>query len=311
MLTLLDELLREILMKGVEGLKPAGGGAVESYQVGFAPPDDDWRTYVTSFNRNALNIYLVDLRENRKLRSNERERVIENRDVYEVPAPLRLDCHYLISAWTPSKSSSGSTQPAIEPTRDEHGLIYETVAVLAQYQSLIPSSIYPPNSAALNAWPPGFRNAEIPISLVPPEGFPKLAEFWGTMGQKHPWKPVIYLVVTIPIELTRELAGTMVTTRITESLFSCGKPETAETWIEIGGLVESGSPPQPVKKAWVGLEDAGGTPLQTFTTDTDGRFIFRKLQKGNYLLRVRADGFTEVARNIEVPSETGDYNVKL
>ena len=37
-------------------------------QVHFEPPDQDWRTQVRGLANVALNIYLVDLRENRKLR---------------------------------------------------------------------------------------------------------------------------------------------------------------------------------------------------------------------------------------------------
>ncbi len=68
MLNLLDDLLRKILMDGVDQLKPvvAGGPtSVTGQQVGFVPPDNDWRT--THLQRNALNVYLVDLRENRAL----------------------------------------------------------------------------------------------------------------------------------------------------------------------------------------------------------------------------------------------------
>jgi hypothetical protein len=252
MLILLDELIREILMRGVLSLQPAGGGAVESGQVGFEPPDDDWRKHVSSLQRNALNVYLVDLRENRKLYSNERERNIDNGVVYESPAPIRLDCHYLISAWTTGSYSSGSLQPAIEPTRDEHRLIYETAVILTRHQSFNPLKIYPADSMALKAWPASLRDAELPVSLMPPEGFPKLAEFWGTMGQKHPWKQVLYLIVTIPVEMTREISGPIVTTRITEFRKS-GVSSDGDMFIEIGGYVAAGSPPNPVAEAWVAI----------------------------------------------------------
>jgi hypothetical protein len=41
-------------------------------QMGFRPPDTQWVQEVKNIQLNALNVYLVDLRENRKLRSNER-----------------------------------------------------------------------------------------------------------------------------------------------------------------------------------------------------------------------------------------------
>ena len=132
------------------------------------------------------------------------------------------------------------------------------------------------------------------------------------MGQGTHWKPVIYLVVTLPVELLMEVAGPVVTTRITEYRFS-GNPETAEVSIQIGGyaLNNTVSPPVPVANAWVRLEDAGGTPQQTSTTDSDGRFTFRGLAQGNYTLRIRAQGFTQRTQSIQVPSLTGDYDVRL
>ena len=68
--------------------------------------------------------------------------------------------------------------------------------------------------------------AELPTSILPVEGFPKLPEFWGTMGVNHRWKPAVYLVVTLPVVLPTEVAGPMVTTRISEYR-QTGRPETA------------------------------------------------------------------------------------
>jgi hypothetical protein len=44
-----------------------------SDDVGFRPPDNHWRDEVNTLGENdaALNIYLFDVRENRKLRTNE------------------------------------------------------------------------------------------------------------------------------------------------------------------------------------------------------------------------------------------------
>ena len=36
-------------------------------RVGLQPPDEDWRGHVTNMKHNVLDIYLPDLRENRKL----------------------------------------------------------------------------------------------------------------------------------------------------------------------------------------------------------------------------------------------------
>jgi hypothetical protein len=135
------------------------------------------------------------------------------------------------------------------------------------------------------------------------------------MGANHRWKPAVYLVVTIPVILRTELAGPMVTTRITEYRHT-GKPETAEVWIQIGGHVldatnplKDGSPAL-VTGAWVRLEDPAGTSLQTTETNDMGRFTFGRLRPGAYQLRWRATGHPEPAPClIEVPSPSGEYDL--
>src|SRR5215468_776554 len=120
MLDHLDNLLRHLFMTQIPVLS-------DEAQVRFQPPDEDWRSYVsTNLTGNALNIYLAELRENRKLRSNERVQDVTNGMVSETPAPRRVDCHYLITAWSPAPVT-----PAVEPTVDEHALLYAVTGVLA------------------------------------------------------------------------------------------------------------------------------------------------------------------------------------
>ena len=304
----LNNLLRDLFMAQIDQI-------TDEAQVRFQPPDDDWRSYVSTLNVegdpvNALNVYLFDLRENRKRRSNARVRVgVESGQVVQAPAPARVDFHYLVTAWSPA-----TLTPAVEPTLDEQVLLYEALAVLMQNAPLNPSRIYPPGSGALAAVPELIREVDLPTQVVPPDGFPKMAEFWGTMGTGHRWKPGIYLVVTLPVILLREIAGPMVTTRITEYRRT-GHPETAETWIQIGGHVLDATvdPPVPVPDAWVQLETTGGEPLQATETSELGRFTFERLHAGQYQLRWRATGHAlpVAPRTITVPSPSGEYDLKF
>src|SRR5262249_46055832 len=119
---------------------------------------------------------------------------------------------------------------------------------------------------------------------------------------------VLYLIVTVPVELLREVAGPMVTTRITEYLQS-GRPETAEVWIQIGGHVRDASK-KPVPGAWGRLGTAAGGPLPTNETNGLGRFTFSDLSAGRYLLRTRVAGLGEKERpDVDVPSSTGEYDL--
>jgi len=290
---------------------------VEEKQIGFRPPDENWRTYVSTLTvhnipADALNIYLIDLRENRKLRSNERVRGFDNGNITETPAPQRMDCHYLVTAWSPAIINQANDETTDDEYIRLHFLINEVIAVLMKNAPLIPRLIYTPNPV-----PPGLnKDEQLPTVVLPIEGFPKLAEFWGTMGTNHRWLPVIYLIVTLPVVLDTEIVGPMVTTRITEYRH-LGRSETAETWIQIGGhVLDTTNPlldgsPSSVVGAWVRLEDTGGTPLQTTETNTEGRFTFSGLKQDNYTLRVRAPGFTEKNQPIEVPSISGNYDILL
>jgi hypothetical protein len=251
MLNLLDNLMRQLLIEQI-------GELINDTQVRFEPPNQDWRTYVSNLTVggnpvNALNIYLADLRENRRLRSNERIRTFENGIANDEPAPARVDCHYLLSAWSPAVPG-----PAVEPTLDEHALLYQAIAVLMQHAPFNPSRVFPAGSVALNAWPGLFRDVDLPVVVLPVEGFNKLAEFWSGMGQGSLWRPAIYIVVTIPVALLTEIAGPIVTTRITKYLIT-GRPETVEIWIQIGGHVFSPNRLVAVGNANVQVIGGGGS----------------------------------------------------
>lgn len=309
MLDLLDNLIRRVLLDGVAALrdmplaKPPAP-PLES-QVSFDAPDTGWRTNVKNNQRNTINVYLVDLRENRRLRSNERMRTNEGGIVLEEPAPTRLECHYLITAWSPAQHIT----PQIEATLDEHALLYQTAAVLFRNAPLNPARAYPSGSAPLNGWPARFRNVDLPTTVAPPEGFNKLSEFWTNMGQDAPWKPSVYLVVTLPIELIIEVAGPMVTTRITEYRQD-GQPSSAETWVQIGGQVLTPAGVT-VADAWVQIETRTGAPLETTRTNELGRFTFADLRPDQYRLRARVAGLGEKSREVNVPAHTGEYDIRF
>jgi hypothetical protein len=318
MLNLLDEMLRQILMADVESLRSVRPtlppAPVSDDQVRFETPDENWRSSLTGLNRNALNVYLVELRENRRLRSNERTQTIENGMVHDQPAPARVDCHYLISAWSPTTQLT----PQVEPVLDEHMLLYEAAAALMHAVPFNPSRVYPPGSTPLNAWPERFRNADLPAIVAPVEGFPKLAEFWGTMGQKLAWKPVLYLIVTVPVDLLREVAGPIVTTRITEYR-QWDRPDSGEVWIQIGGHVfnpnnplPDGSPSPVVAARVEVLDRATGRQLQLTETNALGRYTFLGLRPGGYSLSASAPGLTMASpRDVLVPSPTGEYDLRF
>jgi hypothetical protein len=119
---------------------------------------------------------------------------------------------------------------------------------------------------------------------------------------------MVYFVATLPVILHQEILGPMVTTRITEYRLQ-NSAGAGDVMIEIGGTVISASAAVP--GAWVRIEDMAAKPLSVTNTDGNGRFLFGGLQQGTYVLRVRAQGFTEKTRTVDVPSATGNYDVQL
>ena len=180
--------------------------------------------------RNALNVYLFEIRENRKLRSNSHTRQIENGIAHDTPAPPRIDCHYLITAWSPA-----TVTPAIEPTLDEHTLLYEVTAALMDQQSLVPAKHLCAKAPSVRL-PRLDRGCRTSCDSVTCRGLSQICRILGNDGKYSPLGDQRSTVATIPVALHKEVAGPLVTTRVMDYRQS-GKPETSEMWIRIGGTV--------------------------------------------------------------------------
>lgn len=299
----LDTLLHRLFRNSIAELSA-------DTQVRFQPPDEDWRGLVPGITDgagnpgNSLNVYLIDLRENRRLRSNERERMVQGTDIFEVPPARRVDCHYLISAWSPVTVSA-----AIDPTVDEHALLAEAARVLGAHDELDPVAIYALSSPP-QLPPAPLADERFPLTLMPVEGFPKFAEFWGTMGEKNRWKPCIHCVITVTLREQPVRAGPMVTTTFTRTLVR-GRPQTENTRFHIGGTVRDAAvPPQPVPLAWVELLDTANQRAAFTRASAEGRFVFEDVVQGSWRLRASAVplGVSPI-RDIAVPEPSGSYDI--
>jgi Pvc16 N-terminal domain/Carboxypeptidase regulatory-like domain len=285
----LDEVLRRLFL-GLRTLKVTPATNVVPGQIGFQPPEGEWRRHVGSVKK-ALNVYLVDLRENRMLRSNERVERVENGVAFREPAPVRVNAHYLVTAWSAAEESVGKTL-------EEHEILGEALAVLIGAVPLVPRAVF--GAAGVpTAVSAALGDDELPTVVVPPEGFPKHAEFWGTLkGDVNPWKPAIYLQVTVPVLVERQFDGLLVTTRFTD--YRQEGQENGELLVQIGGLVRHGT--TPVGGAWVELRHPAGALVATTTADARGRFTFLGVSPGAYDLHVGAPGLGPVTEPIDVPA---------
>jgi len=105
-----------------------------------------------------------------------------------------------------------------------------------------------------------------------------------------------------------------VTTMLTRYRMS-GLPATDELWMHIGGQVlDMAAPlpngdPSPVAGAWVRLETLTGVLVRRAVTDDAGRFRLDQLRGAQYRLRTGAVGLGEQTRVVDVPTETGEYDL--
>jgi hypothetical protein len=307
----LDDTLYRLF---VDRLTSLGQTPPTADQIRFQPPDSAWRMHVTNNlgTLNALSVYLVDFRENRRLRTNEVERVYNETSglIVERPSPTRADCHYLITAWSTATEDPADPQRASSgKTGEEHTILSEVAALLLQSQPLKPTDVYGGSPPA--AFPAEFATAALPTQVLPVDGFPKYAEFWGSMEEPHPWKPSIYLIVTIPISAPIRPSGPPVTTlSATYGIRRNGGIVSPETLINVGGRVLDDTTGDAVAGALVRLLD-GSALIANAETDSEGRFRFERLHSGSYDLEASAQDVGTATRTTTVPSPTGDYDLRL
>jgi hypothetical protein len=300
MIDALDKMIRRLLLDGVAQL-------TDPLQVRFEAPDQDWLDYLSDLSPAGspvlgVDCYLVELRENTMLRSNEWLQTEQNGSVFREPAPMRVDLHYLVSAW-----DSATISETLEPGLEEHKLLYAVLAVLAAATPLNAGRIYPPGSAELGTVPGPIQDFDLPTRLVPPEGYAKLAEFWTSMGSTVRWRPAAHLVVTLPVLLEHELVGEPVTTELVGYGIDGGP--VVDTRITVG--VEALHGGAAVPGAWVRLETTAGDAVAEGRADSSGHIVF-EVTPGSYLLQARATGLdTPLPTPIEIPSSNGGYRVSF
>jgi hypothetical protein len=179
----LNETLRQLFLSRI------ADEIGDASQVSFELPDEEFRNQVKTQGKNVLNICLVELRENRNVSVADAAPGFSRDANTQRPARRWIDCHYLISAWSPATRN-------VEPTMDEHGLLSKAISALMESEPLQPAKIFGAKPLPRD-FPAALRDGALPMILLPMERFPKIGEFWST-GRGH-WKPTIHLVVTLPI----------------------------------------------------------------------------------------------------------------
>lgn len=274
-----------------------GSTGLESVTIALERPDDTYRP-----SNDTLNLFLYDVRENAELRSNEpvTERS-EGRYIVR-PAPARLACSYLVTAWS------------------EHGDA-DDVGVLAQQRllgtvlaTLLARPVLPATELSGD-----LKNTRYPVSLMTARSdlVRDPAEFWSAIGGKL--RPSVTVTATIAIEATVQApSGALVSTSelrvrppiyapATVSEYAVDAP-TAVPEYAIGGTVRSERDKSALDRAVLTLRETGRSAV----SNANGQFVLSPLPAGSYTLMGSCKGFATVTRAIEVPGGTPNaFDVEL
>lgn len=237
-----------------------------------------------NINKTTIDLFLYDIRENTELRSN--ERVVERRDHQAIvhPAPLRLACSYLVTAWP-----FGGTELALQ----EHRLLAQVLRALGQYPT-IPVQFLQGSLIA--------QDPPLPMIALHPDALKNLSEFWTSVGNKL--RASLTLTVTISVPLYADVSEFVVTNRNTA--FAPSQTAAPESWVQMGGRVLNAAL-QGIPGAMVDILDAG---LREFS-DNDGKFSFLRVATGAHQLRAVAAGYQPATQSLVVPGRPEDYEITL
>ena len=291
----LDETIKQLLIRE-GGLDPA------EIDVSFDVPDREWSASIV---KPTLNFYLYDVRENVVLRDMSWETLRRgNGTLAKKHPPRRIDCSYLLTAWTSS-------------VEDEHRLLSSTLQTLFRF-SVIPQDVLQGSLAS--------QPLPVPMSVGQPDGVLKNpADVWTALDNQL--KPAINYMATLAVDVSQVIEGLVpVTTRVItlmpppangngvhtleqEQRQEAGRTQTATAtshYVDIGGTVYDNEH-RFVAGASVMLHERGSV----VRTDAEGRFIFRGLRYGRYTLVASTADRAAQPVKVDVPPTQGANSYDL
>lgn len=276
----IDEALRQLLIQEL----PIRQGEVD---VTFDQPKREWSARLS---RPTLNLFLFDIRENNKLRQPTPAFDIERSEngvVVQRRKPLRLDLHYMITAW------------AADP-EDEHRLLARTVMALARHGTL-PNGVL---SEGLRDQP-----APIPLSVAQSIMMEKPTDLWSVLDNEA--RPAVGCLLTVALNPYAPVTTPPV--RSAEVRFgqsvrppdqTLSTPDGEGRFVWISGLLRTRSGQQ-LKRARLRLvERALEVPVQE-----GGQYVIGLLPRGRHTVEVTAEGRKPVRQTLVIPSESYDIVV--
>jgi hypothetical protein len=178
-------------------------GLADQVQVSFGAPDNQFPPQ--SVTLPAIDLFLYDVRENLELRNSE-VYVERHNDgtALRLPAPVRVDISYLITAW-PSPNVA-------EPSEDEHRLLGEVMIALLRHRTIPEDVLH--GSLRDQALP-------LPVSTLQPGRLQSLGEFWQALGGKP--KAALNYTVTMAVDVGKPETVKLVTEKVIKMRMRSGE----------------------------------------------------------------------------------------
>jgi hypothetical protein len=170
----LDATIRHLLTTAAPS-----GSALAGATISFDLPDAQWRTSLAGLT---VNCYLYDVHENLEMRTHEMLTARNGQLAARVKPPVRIDCAYCITAWSPA-----TTDAVLE----EHDLLSQVLIVLLKNPTISASML---QGSLVDQIPP------YPTVVASVDGIGKNhPDFWTALDQKL--KPSLNYIVTLALLL--------------------------------------------------------------------------------------------------------------
>ena len=227
----------------------------------------------------SLNLYLYDIRINKKMPSNGRQverHFDELRQVAKVSrSPSWFDVSIVITAR--DRTVLGENQ-----------LISETLLLLMRSRLL--------HEEFLTHDLRGHGNLSLSVTDPPPID---VGSLWSSLSV--PIRPAIYLTVTVPLSAWRTTTIPLVTERRfgVDSSVSGDSSKAKIRQVAITGIVKNILNSDPLKRVEIVLEETGKSTI----SDKKGYFFFENLTLGNYTLHFKRFGYQPKSCNVFVGEE--------
>jgi hypothetical protein len=282
----LDDALRDLLIRDM----PISNNEVD---IAFDQPTREWSSRLS---RPTLNLFMHDVRENNKLRTQQPylNSAVSGVSATMSIAPVRLDVHYMVTAW------------ANDPS-DEHRLLGRMLMVLYRYKALPEEFLYR-NLAG--------QDYEILMKVAQYDQRDIRREIWSMLDNEM--RPIVDLTMTLAVEPFSEWEVPLV--RETQISFGQMDPfgfngsgngnlnsngmVIGDQFYSVTGMIHSAFPLEHLSVQLLEL----AVPV---TVAPNGRYSIVNLRAGTYTLEVWTGQNEPTQHPIEVPSNPAEYDIFL